>query len=123
MNILIKRINLFTFTFILLCTFIAPSTGINSVPGYETTVCDPPANVQVTSQSKGQISFSWDLADEEATYRIWYQREGDNPSPTKTTNNNFVDFQSLPAGDYTFYFVRDCGTGVSPVIIYDDIIM
>ena len=124
MNNLLKRINLFTFTVILLCTFISPTVGLNSAPSYETTTCDPPTNVSVTSQSQGQVSFGWDSVDEETTYRIWYQREGDNnPGPARITSNNYVDFQSLPSGTYTFYFVRLCGNGTSSLVIVDDLIM
>ena len=126
MNNLLKRIHLSNLTLFLVCIFLSPSltVGVNTALLYETTVCDPPANVYVTSQSQGQVSFAWDSLDEEATYRVWYQREGDsNPGPTSTTTTNSIDFQNLPSGNYTFYFARICGKEVSGYIIFDDLIL
>ena len=86
--------------------------------------CPPPANVAIDEQSSGMISFSWDSTPSLDPVEVWYVRQSDGfTSSTVTVQGCTVTFDNLSADTYDFYFVKNCGSEQSTIIVEDDVIM
>ncbi len=86
------------------------------------TTCDVPANVSVSSQASGSISYDWDDCTGGCVeYEVWYVRLADNyRSSIRTATSSNTSFTGLLDGDYEFYFRTVCGGSVSSTIVIED---
>jgi hypothetical protein len=85
--------------------------------------CGAPANVHVTNQSAGVISFDWDDVSGATGYQTWYVKQGGNSSSPSVESASNCTFWNLTAGTYDFYFQTVCDGEVSEIIVVEDLLM
>ncbi|MCB0522472.1 MAG: fibronectin type III domain-containing protein [Lewinellaceae bacterium] len=84
--------------------------------------CPAPANLTVTAQDDGSVSFDWDdCGCSSPVYRVYYENNGFS-GPVYSTGSSSITVSGLSAGTYRFYFYTVCGEGMSSIIIEDIII-
>ncbi|HFA49277.1 MAG TPA: hypothetical protein ENJ95_09695 [Bacteroidetes bacterium] len=82
--------------------------------------CAAPANVVVTSNSGGSISFDWDKCEGDCTeFKTWYVSQG-QARESSSGSGSTVSFSNLAAGTYDFYFTTLCGGQTSAAIIIEE---
>jgi hypothetical protein len=84
----------------------------------------PSMEVDITAQSTNSVSFSWDSVGPATVYKVRYYRAEDGyTSSYHYTGATSIQFASLPAGTYAFYFYTVCEGETSPPTIVDDLLM
>jgi hypothetical protein len=112
------KIFFFVSSLLLSCSF-----GFSSTNTPEDSTCQPPSNLNITSQTDSSISFDWDDCGCDLTaYRIYYVRGGQASSEYPTTCSN-ITFSGLSAGAYQFHFYTVCSGATSSIIIDEVIVM
>ena len=107
----------------LILTLLAPATsGFSNTPINPVTCPGPQASI--TSKSSSSITFGWSAITGAVSYSVWYHRREDNfTSSVSNTGATNITFSGLPPGTYDFYFVTNCSSETSDIIIIVDIVM
>ena len=109
---------------ILLSSFTIFGTHLSANSTQTGYSCAPPTNFSSTNQTTSSVTLQWNGSSGNTSYKVWYVRTGDGYTSTEQTvsGTNFT-YTSLPAGNYDFYLVAICPSGISEYIIMEDLLM
>ena len=104
-----------------LAAFMPSTLGFQPLNETPICGCEAVANVQITGQGSGSISFSWQGDYDATEYKLWYQRQSDSytSAPVFITASSY-SFSGLAAGNYSFYFGKQCDSELSDIIGIED---